>query len=68
MLYSTVKLGLLLRASLLLAGSTRLAVCHEFEVLLFNHVVTSEFTGRQAPVPNHRLHTLGCSEGLPALV
>lgn len=58
MLCSTVNLELLLRAALLLARSARLAVCHEFEVLFFNHVVASELTGGQPPISNHSLHTL----------
>jgi hypothetical protein len=58
MLCSAVNLGLLLRSALLLVWSARFAVCHEFEVLFFNHVVTAELTGGQAAVPDHRLHTL----------
>jgi hypothetical protein len=58
MLCSTVNLGLLLRAAFLFTRSARFAVRHEFEVLFFNHVVASELTRGQVPVPDHRLHTL----------
>jgi hypothetical protein len=58
MVYSTLDPGLLLRATRLLARSARLAVCHEFEVLLLDNVVASEFLGRQSPILNQRLHAL----------
>jgi hypothetical protein len=58
MLCSTVNPGLLLGAALLLAWPARFAICHEFEILLFNYVVASELAGGQSAVPDHRLHAL----------
>jgi hypothetical protein len=58
MLCSTLNPESLLRASRLLARSAGLAVCHESEVLLFNHVVTAKLIGGQSPVPDQCLHPL----------
>lgn len=58
MLYSILNPGLFLGAGYLLAWSSRLAVSHESEVLLFNNVVAAELTGGQPSVSNHRLHAL----------
>ena len=58
MLSSTPNHDLFLKATFLLARPTGLAVCHEFEVLLFNHVVAAELAGGQPTVPDHRLHAL----------
>lgn len=58
MICSIFNPGLLLRATRLLARSARFAVCHEFEVLLFNYVVTAKLTGGQPPVTYQRLNPL----------